>query len=144
MSETNEGTSLTPQEMEAVYQYLNQSQGAPVPEDKHNVHTFLFRVATSEDTTKVGYLKDEEVGIPKHPVRGFKEFALISSDIISNKFMSDYFEKESEIVTSTSLSRDGFLVNKATEQVRKIADVTKVRKQNKGWFSKKSDDDKEQ
>ena len=109
----------------------------PMPEEKQNVHTFLTNIAVADDTTKIGYLKDEELGMPVLPTRSDKSLALWSEQIMDNFFFKDYFEKESEITTSTSLSRDGFLVKQATLQKREIADVTKPRKENKGWFKPK-------
>ncbi len=107
-------------------------------DDKHSVHTFLFNIAMAEDTTKTGYLRSDkdvdELGLPKHPVRTSKNMALISEKIINNEFFKEYFEKEAEITLSTSLSREGFLVRQGTTQTKHVADVTKRRKTNKGWF----------
>ena len=133
----NEGKMMTPEEKEALLNYLSQTQGAPLVEEKLNVHVFLNKVATSDDTTKVGYLEITELGTPTHPVRSFKEYALISRGIIGNEEIGKFFDKESEIVTATSLSREGFLVKQATTTTRQIADVSKIRKPNKGWFKKK-------
>ena len=137
--------NLSTEEKELLYKYLSDSESVPTQEAKYTVHVFLHRVATANDTTKVGYLKDEEVGTPRHPTRALKSFALIASDIIKNDVISNYFNKESEIVTSTSLSRDGFLVKQAVTQTRQIADVTKQRQKNSGWFKKKDEnsEDKE-
>jgi hypothetical protein len=112
--------------------------GSPTPEEKHNVHTFLNKVSTSKDTTKTGNLTHEEVGMPNLPIRSLQELALISGKIMDNKFFQDYFMAESEIITSSSLSKDAKLINLAVITKREIADVTPVpRKENKGWFQKK-------
>ena len=47
------------------------------------------------------------------------------------------------VITSTSLSREGFLVKQATTQTRQIADISKKRKVNKGWFGMRVKEDKE-
>ena len=113
---------------------------ATIQEEKHNAHTFLNAVATSEDTLKVGYLKEEEVGIPKLSVRTLKELALYSTDIANNVVWAEYFDKRAEILTSTSLSKDAKLLELAVIQRREIANVTPTpRKVNKGWFGKKND-----
>lgn len=123
--------------------YLTDSQGYPVPEEKHNTHLFLHRVATSEDTLKVSNLSDEEVGIPKYPVRTLKNLALISDKIVGNDLYKDYFNAKSEILTASSLSKGGFLVRQATTTTRNIADVSKEKKKNKGWFRKKDKPEEE-
>lgn len=140
--EKPETTQMTDIEMAQLAQYLSQSGAAPVPDEKYNVHIFLHRVATADDTTKVGNLKEEEVGKPEYPNRALKEMALVASDIIDNDELSKFFLKESEILTATSLSKDGFLVKQATTTTRQIADVTKKpRTENKSWFKKKDSND---
>lgn len=127
---------LTQDEREALPQYLGF--GAPLPEEKHNVHSFLFRVATSEDTTKLGNLTSDELGLPNLTLRANKELALISNKIMENDYFSQYYGAKGEILTSTSLSKEAKLINLAVLQKRVIEDATsKPIKENKGWFKKK-------
>ena len=113
---------------------------APTEEDKQSVHTFLNNVAVAEKTTKVGNLRDDkemnELGVPIHNVRGRLEMARIANKIMENDFFKDYFEAEAEDTLATSLSREGFLVRQATTVTKNVADVTKRRKINEGWFGK--------
>lgn len=115
--------------------------GSPIPEEKHNVHSFLNSVATSEDTTKTGNLEIGELGLPRTNLRTIKEMSLIASDIMDNSFMSDYYKKKGEILTATSLSKDGKLINLAVIQKRQIEDQTQKPKENKGWFGSKDKKD---
>jgi len=114
---------------------------APSAEDKQSVHAFLHNVATADKTTKVGNLRDDkemnELGNPTHNVRGSLEMARIASKIMENPFFEQYFAAEAEDTLATSLSRDGFLVKSATTQTKQVADVTRRRKINKGWFGSK-------
>lgn len=127
---------LTPEERLELEQYVTGS--SPMPEEKHNVHKFLHEVAESDDTTKTGYLSEEEIGLPKLPIRTLKSLALYCDNISNMPYFSDYFLKESEIISSTSLSKDAKLLSLAVTSVRQLADVTpKVRKKSKGWFKKK-------
>ena len=116
--------------------------GSNLPDNKQNVFTFLFNVATAEDTTKLGYLKDEEIGNMPNPTRSYKHLALFSNEIMKKKGLGNFFSKNSEILTSTSLSRDGFLVDRAVVQKRELKDATKQHKENSGWFKKKGSQDK--
>ena len=115
---------------------------APSYEDKQNIATFLFNIATAKDTTKTANLRDDkdmnELGIPQYTVRGAKEMALISDKIMDNPYFKDYFKQEAENTLATSLSRGGFLVLQATTQTKQYADVTKRKKINSGWFGKKT------
>ena len=129
MAETEE---LTIQEKEELAKILS---GAPVPDEKHSVFTFLDNVAKSKDTTKSGFLMDEEIGNLRNPIRAYKEAALFADAVMHNKELSKYFNAESEIVTSTSLSRNAMLLRLAITQQKQIADVTKAGKSKGGVLS---------
>lgn len=134
----SEQENFTPEEKHALKEYLGV--GAVLPEEKHNVHSFLHKVATSEDTTKTGNLSSEEVGFPSTNLRATKEIELMAREIMGNTFFADYFQKEAEILTSTSLSKDAKLLNLAVMQKRVIEDATKPeRKPNAGWFGRRKD-----
>jgi len=129
---------------EAILRIANaMKDNAPTQEDKHNVHKFLFDVVMAKDSTKIGNLQVDkeinELGIPEHTVRGSKSMKLISDKIMDNDYFSKYFEQEAEDTLATSLSREGFIVKQATVQTKQIADVTKRRKINKGWFKTKEE-----
>jgi len=113
---------------------------APTQEDKINVHTFLRDIVVTPDTTRVGNLRTDkeldELGFPSYSVRGAKEMVRISKMIMDNQFFANYFDDESQSTTGTSLSRGGFLIRQATVQTKQIADITKRKKINKGWFGK--------
>lgn len=110
----------------------------PIPEEKQNLHSFLTKVIDAEDTTKVGNLTEEELGNLATTLRGTKELELISKEIMENDTFANYFKKEAEIITSTSLSKNAKLLNLSVVQKREIADVTPRRKPNSGWFKKKN------
>lgn len=117
-------------------------QNAPVQDEKQNVHTFLHSVVISEDTRKIGNLRDDdklsELGLPAHTVRGSFEMARISGSIMDNPFYQQWFLNEAEEALSTSLSRGGFLIRQATTTTKAVADATKRTKINKGMFGKKN------
>lgn len=126
---------LTPQEQAELENIMG---GATVPDEKHNVHSFLTKVIEEEDTTKLGNLELEELGEPKLPIRTSKELALFCREIADMPEFADFFDKEGEILTKTSLSKEGFLLKLSTIRTSQVADVTpKEKKKNKGWFKKK-------
>jgi hypothetical protein len=140
-TEESSAEEKTPEEMtdEELRDQVEQLVGtAPTGEQKQGVHQFLHNVATAEDTTKLGNLTAEEVGTPKHPIRTYKELALYCSDVANMGYMAKYFLSKSEIVTSTSLSKDAKLINLAVVTRRESKSIEdKPRAINKGWFSKK-------
>ena len=116
---------------------INYLAGAATPqEEKFNVHSFLAKVIETEDTTRLGNLTDEELGVPKLPLRTEKELELFCNEIADMPYFGEYFKKEAEILTSTSLSKNAKLLNLSVVQKREIEDSTKTRKPNKGWFRK--------
>lgn len=123
---------------------MAMKDNAPTQEEKHNVHKFLFDVVMAKDTTKIGNLQVDkeinELGVPEHTVRGSKGMQLISNMIMENDYFAEYFEKEAENTLATSLSREGFIVKHATIQTKQIADITRRRKTNKGWFKTKTEE----
>ena len=112
----------------------------PMPDEKHNVHTFLHKVATSQDTTKLGYLNDEELGMPKLPIRTHKELAVFSKEVCGLTVFSDYFNKISEITTSTSLSRNAKLLELAVINRKQLEDVTKKPRVKRGFFKRREEE----
>jgi hypothetical protein len=128
---------LTPVEEEQLKELMNY--GSPNPEEKHNQHVFLSKVASSDDTTKTGFLKDEELGFTRFSLRSYKEMELAARNLQLNDTWANYFQKKGEILTATSLSRNGFLTNLAVIQRKQIEDMnlSNNAKPNSGWFQKK-------
>lgn len=119
-------------------QLASLANTATVETEKHNAHTFLTKVVEEKDTTKLGFLKEEEVGIPKLSMRTLKELALYAKDIGDEEEWANYFNKRAEILTSTSLSKNAKLIDLAITQTRNVANVTpQPRKINKSWFGQK-------
>ena len=126
---------MTEEEAAAILRNINQGQ--------QNVHSFFTKVIQNQDTTKIGNLTQDELGIPKVPIRTMKELQLLSEDILEDDSWGDYFKKLSEIQTSTSLSKDALLLRLSVTQKKELADTTPKDKpkENKGWFKKKSQND---
>ena len=107
---------------------------------KESIHGVFNNIIKSKDTTKTGNLSIDELGNPKLPVRTYKELALFCEDIYTDKDWSRYFSAMSEIVTSTSLSKEALLLRLLVTQKKELADTSeKTKKENKSWFKKKDD-----
>lgn len=116
----------------------------PQADPKHNVHTFLNEVLKTKDTTKVGFLTEEELGNLKHSARTLKELELISGVICDNPMLSEYFRLEAEnLAFAPSLSRNAKLITLAVTQKRTLADETKPRKPSSSWFKPKPKEEAE-
>jgi len=105
---------------------------------QESVQGFFSDIIVADDTTKTGYLSEEELGEVSLPLRSSKELELFCNDVWSETEWGKYFKKLGEITTSTSLSKDGILIKSVGTKRSEVADVTpKVKKENKGWFKKK-------
>lgn len=134
---TEEDNELTQEEMQLLEEAA-KGYGSPQQKQEHNVHTFLNKVANSNDTTKTGNLSEVEIGFTEYSLRTYKQLSLVSKELCDDDIWSEYFRKKGEILSSTSLSKDAKLITLAVVQKREIADVTKRPvKENKGWFKKK-------
>ena len=107
-------------------------------EGKANMHSFFTNVVKSIDTTKTGNLDSNELGISKLPVRTYKELSLFCKEVANQEDWSVYFDKMSEIQTSTSLSKNALLLTLAVTTKKELADVTPTKKENSGWFKNKN------
>ncbi len=106
-------------------------------QEKANIHSFFTKVIQTPSTIRIGNVSEEELGEPQITIRGLKELELFSKDIEDNELWTNYFKKRAEIVTETSLSKEGFLLRMSVTTKKELADVTSKRKTNKGWFKKK-------
>lgn len=119
---------------------------APTLDEKQNIHSFLkdvIQTTSVEKISKIGNLRNDpeldELGNPQWTTRGSLEMATISDKIMGNTFFKDYFDTLTSQTLATSLSREGFLIRQGTTQTKQVADITKRKKTNKGWFSKKEE-----
>lgn len=107
-------------------------------ESKTTIPAFFKQVVKNEDTTKTGNLMIEELGMPNLPLRTDKKLEVFCEDIAGQKEWAEYFKKCGEITTSSSLSKDGFLMKLLVTSKREMADTTpQPKKENSGWFKSK-------
>ena len=106
-----------------------------------SAQSFFLQVMRTDDTTKVGFLDANELGLSKLPIRTYKELALFveTAGACDVNLWKDYFNAMSEIQTSTSLSKNAKLLSLVGTQRKEVADMTPQKKENKGWFRKKED-----
>lgn len=110
-------------------------------EGKETTTSFFTHVVAAKDTTKTGYLSEEELGNSNNTLRAYKELELFSRDVCNNDKFADYFKGMAEIQTSTSLSKDGFLLKQVNLNRKELADMTPKRKNKKGLFKKKDENE---
>lgn len=115
--------------------------GYPRMDTQYNVHKLINDVIKAKDTTKTGNLSLEELGMPRLPLRSYKEIALFSDSVAGLPYFAAYFNAMGEIATSTSLSLKALLLRLAVTTKKELADTSpKGNEINKGWFKSKSKD----
>lgn len=106
-------------------------------QEKANIFSFFTKVINNLSTIRLGNVKEEELGEPQITIRGLKELEVFSEDVEKNDLWTNYFKKRAELITETSLSRDGFLLKLPVTSKQELSSLAPKRKTNKGWFKKK-------
>lgn len=133
MEEPTDNTKLTDEELEL----MNELGIGPAnkQEDKGNAYSFFKKILYLKDTLRASNLSETELGVATFPVRTSRELALFC-DTMDMKLFAEYFKAESEIITSSALSRKGFLIRQSvtTKKESAIGNLPEPTKK-KGLFS---------
>jgi len=98
----------------------------PTVKGKYDLYSLFWKIIERSDSSKVGNLSKEELGMLDISVRDMQRIALLSRQLNHIGF-AEFFEKQAEIVLATSSSKDGWLPELFVSQ-RKF--TTKSRKYN--------------
>ncbi len=112
--------------------------GSPKSSEKDNLFKFFRTILAIKDTTRVANLTRQELGISDISVRGWKRIARYAKEE-GLDVVADYFDAQSEIMTSTSMSIKGFWSQNFVTQIKKEGKI-KDKTEKKGWFSKKTEE----
>jgi hypothetical protein len=130
---------LTPEEEEMLARdYTEDYRGLgveyPTEKEKHGVFQFLNKVFKTKDSTKVGFMNEEEL----IAFRIFKNASLYSEKM-GLATVKDFLDRKAELVVAPTLSRGGNLVLASITTKKEFqARLKTPQKQNKGWFKSKS------
>ena len=114
--------------------------GYPKQSEKQNIFAFFKRVITMADTTRTSNLTEDEMGAVKVPVRTNLELAQYCK-AMGLTGLGNYFLAESQIISNSSLSREGFLDKLAVTQKRELETKSKSSlAKRRGWFKKKKEE----
>jgi len=136
---------FTPEEEAALKEIMEKEaiDNFPQQEEKENIYNYFKKVISMPSNTKTSNLDKEELGQVKLPVRTLQELALYCDsmgmgNLNEQKGFAGYFQKESQIILGTALSKEGFLNQLAVTQKRESEVRTKRMSaaQKKNWFKK--------
>jgi len=114
----------------------------PVTKDRDSIFTFFKHLLGIRDTTRVANLDpSKELGMLQFSVRTNQYLGLIGN-VCGDKDFADFWKAQSEIITSTSMSKKGWLPELVVSQKRFASrTVRPIRTESKGFLGlgKKSD-----
>ncbi len=120
-----------------------EAYGSPEPEEKHNQHSFLANAVRAQDTVRVTYLDEWELGRPMFNVRFLLDMEDISkfyldemAEELSKKEkpvfnnVANYFRQKLLNITDSGMSKEGFTallnVTKKMDTTRKKVRVNNI------------------
>jgi len=112
------------------------SYGSPSASQKDSLFKFFRSILTMEDTTRVGNLTAQELGISNLSVRGWKRIGHYA-EAEGLGLVAEYFNKEAGIITETSMAKKGFFLQTVVTQIKAEKKLKDKSLEKKGFFSKK-------
>lgn len=80
----------------------------PAYEKKDDLFSLFWKMVNKEDSSKIANLSKQELGMLNLSVRDCQKIALLAN-ILGHKGFAKFFLAQAEIISSTSLSKGGFL-----------------------------------
>ena len=111
------------EEQAAEQQEYYEDTTPPPHVDKDDLYTLFWKTIGVKDSSKVGYLTGEELGMLPISVRDCQRIAVLA-DELGHPGFANYFKWQAQIILKTSASRGGwftelFVSHKATRTKRK-------------------------
>ena len=113
----------------------DSSYGSPSASQKDNLFRFFRTILNTPDTTRIGNLKPEELGLSRLGVRHYQELANYAK-VEGLDIVKDYFMDRSNIVSSTSMSKKGFWSQLFVTQIKREQKEKPKEQEKKKWFGK--------
>ena len=122
METTDEQLAAEIKQLEEDLKNDNSSYGSPETKQKDSILTLFRDILHIKDTTRVGNLKDDEIGTTRLGMRAYKDLA-VYAEVENLPLVSAYFHQKANNISETSMSRKGWFGNLM---------VTSIKKENKG------------
>ena len=115
------------------------SYGSPKPSEKDSQFKFFRDILKIEDTTRVGNLTAQELGLTKLGVRHYQEIAAYAG-VEGLDIVQDYLMLKSQIISSTSMSKKGFWAELFVTMIKREKKDKPTEEKKKKWFTKKTEE----
>ncbi len=113
-----------------------------VNDEGRGIDNFFLEIIRTDNSKKVGNLTEDELGLPKLPIRTLSELENDCNLIPSMSSFAKHFKKHSEDILATSLSKDGFLIKARITQKKELLGNDKQKQKRRGLFGKKEESEK--
>jgi len=133
---------VTEQEIAGVEGFDNQDLskfdlGFPVPSEKEGMWPFFNKVLEKKDSSKTGNLDNKEL----EAVRIFMMAGNFAE--VWESGISDYIRDKAQIVLKTSDSKNGFFLQTAVTQKKKLETRTNKSEGKRSWFKRNQEQEQE-
>jgi len=107
----------------------------PAPKEKDSIFTFFKHLVGIKDTTRVSNIDpSRELGMLQFSIRTNKYLGLVG-DVCGDPDFADFWRSQSEIITSTAMSKKGWLTELPVSQKRFASrTVRPIRTESKGFL----------
>jgi hypothetical protein len=138
-SQDNQLSDITgnPELEEELEAQLDGSLPYPNYSPKDNIFRFFLKILGLKNSTKVAFLTKEETGKSRLSSRSYLELANYA-DKEGLKLIKDYFKQRAEILSATSMGREGKFLTTSVTQIRKDQKIGIAQQQNQPRFWEKS------
>lgn len=124
---------MSEEELEEYLKSQQEGYGSPSPAYKDNIFKFFREILKKKDPTRVGNLKDDELGNMRLSVRDYLDLgAYARAEGLGD--VADYLDNKAFISAGTSMSRKGFLAQLFVTQIKKEQKMGQPLPQKTGLF----------
>ena len=132
-SEDEVKTLLDRQKAEYEEEWL-KSKEEPEAISKDTQFKFLREILNTNDSKKIAFLREEELGKIKLSARGYMKVALLAQTLDLPE-MRDYYLASGEIVNASSMSRKGKFLELIFTQIKKHVSTNTDKPKSSGFFA---------
>lgn len=115
-----------------------ENYGYPESPTSDGVYRFFRQLLSKKDNSKVGNLRNEEMGSLRLPVRDYQDLANYSR-VEGLELVAEYMDRKADIILTTSNSRGGFLSQLFVTQIKKDKREKVKSSEPKSFWNKKSE-----
>lgn len=116
-------------EEEAADRQKEYYDAMPTPKEKEDLYSLFKWIIARQDSSKIGFLRKEELGMLNLSVRDCQKIHLLGN-VFNHKGFANFFKAQGEIILATSLSRDAHLIDLFVTTQKRTTKAREIQMQN--------------